>query len=191
MLILAQWTAFHGERMLTEYKVLEWLEDFVTYSSKRPIPAIMLGLSTFVCGVPVFIFVCFAIFSSIITFTGFLFIEGKNIDAQNCWNDLILIYFLGTLLTIGFGLLVCFLLVIGTIVVGVVTFGTATYLGIHRLKNLLNKVLQLSSNDTNQQHVYQKPQKPTISVSDCKSDWLQQVLNHDFPILHYALSIVV
>jgi len=79
VLILAQWTAYHGERVLTEYKVLEWFEDFLTYSSKQPIPAIMLGLSTFVCGVPVFCFICFAIFSSIITFTGFLFIEGKKV----------------------------------------------------------------------------------------------------------------
>lgn len=78
-LFLAQWTALHGERMLTEYKVLQWLEDFLTYSSKQPIPAIMLGLSTFLCGVPVFCFICFAIISSIITFTGFLFIEGKKV----------------------------------------------------------------------------------------------------------------
>jgi len=62
--------------MLTDYKVLEWLEDFVTYSTKQPIPAVMLALATVVCGIPVFVFACFAIISSLITFTGFLFIEG-------------------------------------------------------------------------------------------------------------------
>lgn len=124
-----QWITNHGERLLTKYRVIEWLEEFLIYSTRQPLTALILGISVIVCGVPVFVFASFAILSSFITFSGFLFIEGA-------------------LLTVGFGLLLACLVVLGCITMGLITICAATYLGARRMKSMYDLVAGKSASNT-------------------------------------------
>ncbi|KAF4531395.1 hypothetical protein B566_EDAN009636 [Ephemera danica] len=63
---------------------------------------------------------------------------------------------IGTLLTVGFGLLLSFLLVFGCLTLGLFAAGAAAYLGLQRLRSILDSIL-----------VFTQSQK---GVSNCKTD---------------------
>ncbi|XP_049778578.1 uncharacterized protein LOC126175688 [Schistocerca cancellata] len=64
------------ERIATHYHIAEALDDLVACAAQNPLIALFIIAVIASCGLPVLIFLLFVIISFLITFTGFVFIEG-------------------------------------------------------------------------------------------------------------------
>jgi hypothetical protein len=65
-----------AQQIMRELHIYEFLDMVAVYLVKHPIIALFLFAMALCCGIPVLMFVVFAVLTVIFTFTGFIFIEG-------------------------------------------------------------------------------------------------------------------
>lgn len=83
------------EESLREYRIYEGIDIAALYLEKHPVLCLAVMASGVACFIPVVIFMMFAVISFLITFTGFVVIEGKYFSYQlgrvlNCKNFFIM-----------------------------------------------------------------------------------------------------
>jgi hypothetical protein len=61
---------------MAELHICEFLDMVAVYLVKHPIMALFLSAVALCCGIPILMFVVFAVLTVIFTFTGFILIEG-------------------------------------------------------------------------------------------------------------------
>jgi hypothetical protein len=74
--ILGQQIVLVAQRITRELHIYEFLDVAAVYLVQHPIMALVLFVIVLCCGIPVLVFVVFAVLTVILTFTGFVFIEG-------------------------------------------------------------------------------------------------------------------
>lgn len=78
------------DRMLEDYGAYEILDFIITQLSRHPFLAFGMSICVLSCALPFIIFMVFAIATVIMTFTGFVIIEGKldnNQTSIRCWRS--------------------------------------------------------------------------------------------------------
>lgn len=71
------------DNLLEDYGVYEILDYIVTQLSKHPFIAFGMSICVLSCALPFIIFMVFAIATVIMTFTGFVIIEGNARDTRS------------------------------------------------------------------------------------------------------------
>jgi hypothetical protein len=74
--IIGQQIVLGAQRIMRELHIYEFLDMAAVYLVQHPIMALFLFAMALCCGIPVLMFVVFAILTVILTFAGFIVIEG-------------------------------------------------------------------------------------------------------------------
>jgi hypothetical protein len=74
--IIGQQIVSGAERIMRELRVCEFLDMAAVYLMQHPIMALFVFSVALCCGVPVLMFVVFAVLTVILTFTAFIVSEG-------------------------------------------------------------------------------------------------------------------
>ena len=65
-----------GHRVMTELHLYEYMDMAAVYLVQHPVMALFALAVALCCGIPILMFIIFAVLSVILTFTGFIVIEG-------------------------------------------------------------------------------------------------------------------
>jgi hypothetical protein len=74
--IIGQQIVLGAQRIMTELHIYEYVDMAAVYLVEHPIMALLVFSMTLCCGVPVLMFVIFAVLAVILTFAGFIISEG-------------------------------------------------------------------------------------------------------------------
>ncbi|GLH03776.1 Protein of unknown function [Gryllus bimaculatus] len=107
-----------GRKLMTDLHLYEMMDEAAIYLAQHPILTVVVIAVAISCGIPVLMFVVFAILTVLFTFAGFIVIEG-------------------TLLTVGSVLLCGFVLAILIILVTIAATVGVAYLGFIEVYGLL------------------------------------------------------
>lgn len=124
-LILWQQVVMLAQQLMTELHIYDFMDMAAVYMVQHPVMALFILAMALCCGIPVLMFVVFAMISVIFTFTGFIVIEG-------------------TILTIGSVLLCGFLLGMVVVMLALAATIGVAYFGFMEMYGLLHNIPESS-----------------------------------------------
>nr|CAD7444953.1 unnamed protein product [Timema bartmani] len=77
----------YTQRVLKDHHVYEHIDELGVYMAKHPVIALVVFAVVISCGIPVLLFLIFAVVTILLTFTGFVIVEGTQemyIEACTC-----------------------------------------------------------------------------------------------------------
>lgn len=115
----ARWLIKSATRILSEVPIQDCIRETKIFLSQHPLAAVFVASVAVACGIPIFIFVTFAIVTILFTFCGFIIIEGAVLAAGS------------------FALVLC----LATLVIGFITlsfFGGLLYVTYMQIDSMVN-----------------------------------------------------
>lgn len=113
------WDRFRagGQKLMTDLHIYELMDEAAIYLAQHPILTVIVIAVAISCGIPVLMFVVFAVLTVLFTFAGFIVIEGTLLTV-------------GSVLLCGFVLAILIILVILAGTIGVAYFGFVEVFGL-------------------------------------------------------------
>jgi hypothetical protein len=75
--MLGQQIVLVAQGIMREQRISHFLDMAAVYSVQHPIMTVFLISMALCCGIPVLMFIVFAVLTVILTFTGFIMLEGE------------------------------------------------------------------------------------------------------------------
>nr|CAD7460413.1 unnamed protein product [Timema tahoe] len=87
----------YTQRVLKDHHVYEHIDELGVYMAKHPVIALVVFAVVISCGIPVLLFLIFAVVTILLTFTGFVIVEGTLLTIASV---VLCVFLLSTLMVI-------------------------------------------------------------------------------------------